>query len=87
MQEISEINQIVDLSKDVSGTGEIKQSKRSTLSETNRNYNYWGTCWNYDEFGHLAYDYQSSELYESNTPATNSLKNVKSGLQFPQTTS
>ena len=28
-QDIGQINQIVDLSKDVSGTGEIKQSNRS----------------------------------------------------------
>ena len=35
-QEIGEINQIVDISKDIGGTGKIKQSHKIVLSRTNK---------------------------------------------------
>ena len=53
-QEISEINHIVGLPKDLSGAGEIKQSNRSTLTKAIKKYTYWGICWKFVEFGHLA---------------------------------
>ena len=40
---IGEIKQIVDLSEDIGGTGNIKQSNKSALNETNKIHTYWGT--------------------------------------------
>ena len=48
-KEEQEINQIVDTSKDIDGTGDIKQSNKSALNK-NKNYTYWGTCWRWGEF-------------------------------------
>ena len=91
-QEIGKINQIVDLSKDVSGTGKIKQSNRSTLNKTNKIY-LLGTCWKCGKFGHLAKENtnthntmnQSSNM-QSHSLAINPIKNAQSSLQAPQTT-
>ena len=53
-QEIRNINQIVDISKDIGGPGNIKQPNKSALNKTNKIILNGELAGNKGEFGHLA---------------------------------
>ena len=51
--EVSEMQQHMDMYKNISDSNKNKPANKNTINKANMTYTYLGTCWKCNEFGHI----------------------------------